>query len=260
MRVLEWCDARKSAAAPYGGGSSVAGGVEPPRATLSRRGFDRSAAISTKCSRWTGFRARRESRPACMAPRWTISCGRTATRCAIFRSRLNFRRSADGSRRARAGISRRYTRISTTSSNRCGWSRRPESSSRAACRVRARVPVPTACLSGRKARSGLSPKRGCACRIGRLPRRRVGAISGFSRPAPMPCARFRRPDSIRRIAACSIRARRPTRARATAKRSGAGAGVRIRRPSAGRLDEAGAGMLRRLRRQNSRGRGEDPHR
>ena len=30
IRVLEWCDSAKLAASPYGGGSSVVGGVEPP--------------------------------------------------------------------------------------------------------------------------------------------------------------------------------------------------------------------------------------
>ena len=30
MRVLEWCDGANFAAVPYGGGSSVVGGVEPP--------------------------------------------------------------------------------------------------------------------------------------------------------------------------------------------------------------------------------------
>jgi len=30
IRVLEWCDAERIAASPYGGGSSVTGGVEPP--------------------------------------------------------------------------------------------------------------------------------------------------------------------------------------------------------------------------------------
>jgi alkyldihydroxyacetonephosphate synthase len=30
VRLLEWCDSAKVAASPYGGGSSVAGGVEPP--------------------------------------------------------------------------------------------------------------------------------------------------------------------------------------------------------------------------------------
>ncbi len=30
VRVLEWCDAERIAASPYGGGSSVTGGGEPP--------------------------------------------------------------------------------------------------------------------------------------------------------------------------------------------------------------------------------------
>ncbi len=44
------------------------------------------------------------------------------------------------------------------------------------------------------------------------------------------------------------------------RRGGAGAGVRIRGPSAGTLDEAGAGMLRRLRRQSAGRGGPDAHR
>ncbi len=34
VRVLEWCDAANIAAMPYGGGSSVTGGVEPPSTAI----------------------------------------------------------------------------------------------------------------------------------------------------------------------------------------------------------------------------------
>ena len=54
-----------------------------------------------------------------MARRSKRSCVRTASRCAIFRRASNIRRSAAGSRRAAAAISRRSTRTSTISSNRC---------------------------------------------------------------------------------------------------------------------------------------------
>ena len=43
IRVLEWCDGQRIAVSPYGGGSSVTGGVEPPVARrLSRLRLDRS--------------------------------------------------------------------------------------------------------------------------------------------------------------------------------------------------------------------------
>ena len=48
-------------------------------------------------------------------------------------------------------------------------------------------------------------------------RRRFGRVSRILSPAPMPCARSRRPASIRPTAACSTRVRRPTPAPTTVR-------------------------------------------
>ncbi len=69
-RVLEWCSSERVAAIPFGGGTSVVGGVTPDVGRrLQRRGLDRPAARSTACSRSTTSRARRASRPARRARR-----------------------------------------------------------------------------------------------------------------------------------------------------------------------------------------------
>ena len=67
------------AAIPYGGGSSVVGGVECDVGdALPRRRLASTSARSTACSRSTATRARRASRPARSAPRSRSSCARTA--------------------------------------------------------------------------------------------------------------------------------------------------------------------------------------
>ena len=111
-----------AAAIPYGGGTSVVGGVEPPRrrgraVTIDLRALDRVLEVDRS-------RAPRGSRPAPRARRSRSSCASTASRCATSRSRSSTRRSAAGSRRARAATSPRSTRTSTTSSSRCARSRR----------------------------------------------------------------------------------------------------------------------------------------
>ena len=66
---------RDVAAIPYGGGSSVVGGVEPPAGDALRGVRHAStSARSTACSRSTAPRARRASRPASSGPRSRTSC------------------------------------------------------------------------------------------------------------------------------------------------------------------------------------------
>ena len=116
-RVLAWCEEAGAAAIPFGGGTSVVGGVEPPP---DRAGACRSTwARSTGCSRWTRSHARRGSRPACSGRRSRTSSASAATRSATSRSRSSTRRSGAGSPLARAGTSRRSTPTSTTSWSRC---------------------------------------------------------------------------------------------------------------------------------------------
>ena len=68
--VLAWCAEERLAAIPYGGGTSVVGGVEPRIGdAYPRGGDDRPAPASTGCSRWMRCRGRRGSRPAPPGPR-----------------------------------------------------------------------------------------------------------------------------------------------------------------------------------------------
>ena len=63
--MLAWCAEQGLAAIPYGGGTSVVGGVEPRVGdAYAGRGHDRPRRASTACSRWTRSPAPRGSRPA----------------------------------------------------------------------------------------------------------------------------------------------------------------------------------------------------
>ena len=79
-RLLEWCADAGAAAIPFGGGTSVVGGVEAALpGELRRRGHDRPAARSAACSRSTASRARRASRRAPPGPALEDgSCASTA--------------------------------------------------------------------------------------------------------------------------------------------------------------------------------------
>ena len=64
-RVLEWCSAERVAAIPFGGGTSVVGGVTPEVAAAATTASSRSTcARSIACSRSIRSRARRGSRRA----------------------------------------------------------------------------------------------------------------------------------------------------------------------------------------------------
>ena len=62
--VLAWCGRERLAAFPFGGGTSVVGGVERPRATRGAAPSRSIFARWTACSRSTPCRAPRASRPA----------------------------------------------------------------------------------------------------------------------------------------------------------------------------------------------------
>ncbi len=107
-RLLEWCESERVAAIPFGGGTSVVGGVTRGRPRLlQRRDRDSTCARWIACWRSTRCRARRASRRARPVPAWRPSWASTASRCATSRSRLSTRRSAAGSPRARPATSRR---------------------------------------------------------------------------------------------------------------------------------------------------------
>ena len=102
------------AAIPYGGGSSVVGGVECAVGDdVRRRGVDRPRARSTRSSRSTARRAPARIQAGALGPALEDAApAARATRCATSRSRSSSRRSAAGWRPARAATTPRvYTHI-----------------------------------------------------------------------------------------------------------------------------------------------------
>ena len=118
--------ARTSAVIPYGGGTSVVGGVEPrDPGALRRRGRRSTSARSTACSRSTRSRARRASAPARAGPRARGAARRARADAALLPAvvRALDARRLDRHARGRA-LRHAARRTSTTSSRRCARSRR----------------------------------------------------------------------------------------------------------------------------------------
>ena len=118
--VLDWCGEHDVAVVPFGGGTSVVGGVDaipgPGHAgvvTVNLRGLDRVLEVDP-VSRAARIQA------GATGPGLEAQLARArADACASTRSRSSSRRSAAGSRRAPAGTSRPARPTSTTSSSRC---------------------------------------------------------------------------------------------------------------------------------------------
>ena len=114
--VLDWCAEAGAAAIPYGGGSSVVGGVEDVgdtyrgAVTVDLRHLDQVLDID-RASRAARIQA------GVFGPASRTSCVRTASRCVTSRSRSSSRRSAVGSRPIRGHC--HPGRTSTTSWSRC---------------------------------------------------------------------------------------------------------------------------------------------
>ena len=157
VALLDWCAGAGVAAVPYGGGSSVVGGVEAGLAgdrtagvvSIDLTRLDRVLEIDRASA------GRRASRAGLSGRCSRTSCDRTATRCATSRSRSSSRPSADGWRPARAATTPPCTPTSTTSWSRCGSSRRPASSSRGGCPARAPGPSPDRLFLGSEGTLGV---------------------------------------------------------------------------------------------------------
>jgi len=121
--VLDWAGSADATVTPFGGGSSVAGGVEPRRyghkgaVTIDLREMGKVKEVD-KTSRAALIE------PALTDPRSKRNCAHISSRSATSRRASNIPRSAAGSRRAAAGTSPRSTPTSTISWNRCALLRR----------------------------------------------------------------------------------------------------------------------------------------
>jgi hypothetical protein len=137
--VMDWAGSAGAVLIPFGGGSSVVGGVTPPA--------DGRCAISLDLRRLDKvLEIDRTSRAVCIRARTGLPCG-------ISRRASSSPPWAAGSPRAQGGISRRSTRISTISWKAYAWSRQPARWKAADCPVPAPVRVRTGCSSARRASS-----------------------------------------------------------------------------------------------------------
>ena len=102
-RSLQACAEAGVAVVPFGGGTSVVGGLEPDCAARSRRWSRSTSGAWTGCSASTSARSPPCSSPASGCPRPTARSPRTASRSATCRRATSGRRSAAAWRRARPG-------------------------------------------------------------------------------------------------------------------------------------------------------------
>ena len=123
--VLDWAGGAKVAVIPFGGGSSVVGGVEPAvgdsyagAVSLDMRHFDRVLEVDA-----TSRAARIQG--GILGPAIEAALSRTASPSATIRRASSSRPSAAGSRPARAATSPPSIPISTISSKASARSRRP---------------------------------------------------------------------------------------------------------------------------------------
>jgi len=118
--IMDWASAVGASLTPFGGGSSVCGGVEPrvdgikhkAAVTLDLRNLSKVIEVDP-VSRVASIEA------GTYGPSWKTSLSRMASRCGISRRVLNIRRLAAGLRRDRAAISPVFIPTSTISSKAC---------------------------------------------------------------------------------------------------------------------------------------------
>ena len=205
IRVLEWCDGAQIAAVPYGGGSSVVGGVEPPEGDRYRGAvsidlmhLDKVVEVD-KVSRAARIQARRlrpRARRAVEAARLDDSPFSAVVRI-LDAGRMDrdaigwaFRDALHAYRRLRRiaarGDADRNRRVATLARIGRGSESGPD-----VHRLRG---------NSRNHHRGVDAVAGSSD----VSRGRVGAVSEHLQGGAMRSVRFRRPGFIPRIAACSI--------------------------------------------------------
>ena len=152
--VLDWAVERDVAVVPFGGGTSVVGGVGPvPGGEPSGRWSRWTSDACPACSNSTAPAAPPASRPAPSAPRPTPPSSRTGSACASSRSPTSGRASAAGSPPAPPATTPAGCSTSTTWSSRSAPARPSAGGSPAGCPVPGPDPARTGCCSAARARS-----------------------------------------------------------------------------------------------------------
>ena len=201
--VLDWCSDARIAVIPFGGGSSVVGGVEPrlrryPRPSASTSADGPGAGDRPRQPRGADPGRRARSPPGGPAP------PAAASRCGSSRSRSSSPRSAAGSRPGPVATSPRCSPTSTTSPSRCASSPPPASSSPGASGFRRRAvagpDVPRLRGDARRDHRGVDAPAGPPA----LARPRPPCTSRTTSGRRTPRARIASRDSTRRTAGCSI--------------------------------------------------------
>ena len=206
--LLAWCSDAGLAAIPYGGGSSVVGGVEAPPAdrfpgvvSIDLGRLDRVLEID---------RASRAARiqGGVLGPSLEDQLRPHGLTLRHFPQSFEFS-TLGGWIATRSGghYATLFTHIDefveslrvVTPTGTIATRRLPASGA-------GRAPIGSS--SARKASSASSPRRGCDCRIGHRGARRRRSRSRASSPGPLRYGRSRRAASIPRTAGCSTRVRR----------------------------------------------------
>ena len=173
--LLDWCAGARAVAIPYGGGSSVVGGVEAPRGdayrgVVSHRPRPARPGARDRPHLARGAHPGRRARPRARGPA-PPARPHAAALPAVVRVLDARRLDRDALRRPLRDALHAHRRLRRVAAR----GHTDAASSRpAGCPARAPGPSPTASSSAPKASSASSPKRGCGCRTGRrsAPRRR----------------------------------------------------------------------------------------
>ena len=170
VAVLDWAGSAGVAVVPYGGGSSVVGGVEyrgdgPVASSLDLTALDRVLEVDrvSRAARIQG---------GALGPALEDQLRPHGLTLRHFPQSFEFS-TLGGWLATRAGG--HYATLHTHIDDLVESMRVVTpvgSASRGGCRARARARRPTGCSSARRARSASSPRRGCGCRTGRGSRRR----------------------------------------------------------------------------------------
>ena len=119
--VLRYCSQHSIAVVPFGGGTSVVGGVDPDPRRFRGRDVAGPAAVRRAARPRRGVRRGRTGRRASPVPRPNDCWASTASRSATSRRASSSPPSAGSPRRGRRARTPRATAASTTWSAACGW-------------------------------------------------------------------------------------------------------------------------------------------